>query len=90
MFIDPVSVEVSGPNDPVVEGEDINISCQQTGGYPDWLQQVTWYKDDQKLDIGEKGKQNLIKRLNKIRIRNITLKKTCVTIKFSQIFKVSL
>ena len=54
LFIsDLPEIAVSIPSVPALENSTINITCNMTDGFPYWLENVTWLKDGETLDIGK-------------------------------------
>lgn len=46
-------VKVDGPVAPVIETNRTGISCGMESGYPNWLDDVVWYRNDIMINIGQ-------------------------------------
>ena len=47
------TVKIEVPENPVTENSSATIICGIETGYPDWLDDVIWYRDNTVIDIGE-------------------------------------
>ncbi len=51
-FTDPPTVVATVPGTDVQQNSSAEIRCELVDGYPDRLNDVVWYKNDSRLDIG--------------------------------------